>query len=64
MIHFLQCLWWEWRWWRLRAERLRIRDVIPLAWLCDPAEYNRLTLKALRVERDMAALERKMRVRP
>lgn len=65
MIHFLQCLWWEWRWKRLKAELARIQIVLPMAWLAcgrDSAEYSEVMRVKLQVERDMADLERKMRV--
>lgn len=62
MIHFLQCLWWEWRWRRLKVARALVMQTLPFALSSD--DFHEMIATASRLERDMAALERKMRVRP
>lgn len=55
MIHVLQCLWWEWRWRRLKAARSLILGTLPLVG----PEVDRIVLidKAHDLEREMARLE-------
>lgn len=54
MIHFLQCLWWEWRWRRLKSARSLILATLPLVG----PEVDRIILidKAHDLEREMDRL--------
>jgi hypothetical protein len=55
MIHFLQCLWWEWRWHNARKARKAFVRAIPL----EPRKWRRaqMTHHAQWLEREMARLE-------
>jgi hypothetical protein len=55
MIHFLQCLWWEWRWRRLGERR---KNLFIAAFMSDsPDEKERLDDEADRLVYEMARLE-------
>ena len=62
MIHFLQTLWWEWKWRRLKSARSLLAGTIPLV----ESNEDRFALiaKACELEREMGRLEAKMKVRP
>lgn len=55
MIHWLQTLWWEWKWRRLKSARGLIFGTLPL--VNDPADRMALFGDLRRIERDMADLE-------
>lgn len=60
MIHWLQTLWWEWKWNRLKSKREMSHRLMPLAWACDQEEYARLVRSAVRLQREMADLEERI----
>lgn len=54
MIHFLQCLWWEWRWRRLRERR---KNLLVCAFISgSPDTKERLDDEADRLLREMDRL--------
>lgn len=55
MIHFLQCLWWEWRWHRLKAERRALASTMPLVFSGVDRRVHSDRIAA--VDREMARLE-------
>lgn len=55
MKHWLQTLWWEWKWRRLRSARGLIARTLPLE--NDHTERMLMIHDLRRVERDMADLE-------
>jgi hypothetical protein len=55
VIHFLQCLWWEWRWRRLKTERRALVSAMPLVFSGGDRRGHSDRIGA--VDRELARLE-------